>query len=416
MRVMTLDVGMFPFATRKSLMALMAVVLMFTAGIGMATGSLLTEIAQLETGGESNQYATNTGNGAYGAFQQRTPALEDIGYENADGSWNASASGVASLQDYLNCSSCQIAGETKLLQNDWSYLEANGSVSSYLGKTGADGVVYNESALLECAQQLGASGCKTYLETGTCTYCSTNPHLAEDIAAASETDSSAITGTYTAVDNSAIASGEVSSGTALAQMESYCAPQVAELLKAMGRQKIDNATTMASTQALGYSLMNGEGVLSSTGTSGTYGLNTSGLSSTLFSKATCLDNLLSGLGLSGIFTPPSLSQLASALENAACSALQSEVSEMEQPVVSTLGEIDSSVSSAGGMGFFPGMSMASMTGMNFNLGTSSTGSSGLTVGSSSYNLQSVLNNNSAWTQSVNTAEKTDTTSVYSMGF
>ncbi|MGY8607561.1 hypothetical protein ACTVH1_18115 [Gluconobacter cerinus] len=403
--------------TARFAVCLLTLIASFMMPVTQALASTILDAVQhLETGSSSTAYSTNTGNGAYGAFQQRMIALKDIGYVNSDGSWNATNSGAASLSDYLNCSTCQVAGETALLQKDWSYLQSNGTVSEYLGKTGADGNVYNESALLECAQQMGAAGCKEYISTGTCDLCSTNPHLAADIALASQSDSSAITGSNTLVDNSAnTAGGTVSSGTALAQMETYCAPEVNQLMQEMGRQNINAATLMASNSGTGYSLMNGDGVIKASSSGGTpsYGINSDGLLSNVFGNVSCLKNMMSGLGLNAVFTPPNVSNLANTLEQQSCSALTSEVSTMIQPVSNTVGTINSAISGYGNMGFFPGMSVASLTGMNLNLGTGGGGVSGTVagVGSSGYNFSSLMNNDSSWAQAITTPSGISNTAV-----
>ena len=139
------------------------VALMSFPMVTIYAASIVEAIGGLESG---NNFKTNTGNGAWGAYQQRTPALKDIGYMNKDGSWNAQASGAASLADYINCAACQTKGEIAYLNKNWSYMNSNGSVKKYLGTTGSNGIAYNQSALLECSNQMGASGCKDYLTNG----------------------------------------------------------------------------------------------------------------------------------------------------------------------------------------------------------------------------------------------------------
>jgi hypothetical protein len=378
---------------------------------GVTGNAFLNAVQQAETSGQANPYATNTGNGAYGAFQQRTPFLKDIGYENADGSWNAQKSGAASLSDYLQCSSCQVTGEMQGLGNDWKYLNANGAVSNYLGKVGPDGITYNQSALLECAQQMGAGGCNTYLQTGVNN--SGNPHLVADIAAASATDSSAITGGNLQVNNSSLASGgTVSAGTAAAQMATYCSQQVQQMLAQNGKQMIDAKRAIAMSGQTGYTLMNGQGVLDAAGLGGSAGgsggagtglfgnaLNIGGNGQSSFMHMSCIDRMLNG-GLNMIFTPPNLSSILAMLEQAVCQKATQMFSQLMQPVTQSLSQVTSmGGKSFGGGGFFPGLSLASLGGgINTNAGGGgmSVGIAGVGQAGTNASVSSVLNGDTTW--------------------
>lgn len=372
---------------------------------------LTSVILQLESSGN---YQTNTGNGAYGGYQQTKIALEDIGYINKDGTWNSSASGASSLSDYLSCSSCQTKGEVAFLQKQWSYMNSNGDVSKYLGTTGSNGITYNQSALLECANQMGAAGCNDYLANGSnCTNAmcklalSQNSHFVADLATASEGDSSAITGGNTVVNNSALASGgSVSTATATAELASYCAKEVQALLSKTGEQAIDNRVTLASNSETGYTLMNGKGLLDDalangggignlTGTSGSSSSGSSSsdddvtsllggtLSNAGYRTASCLDNILSGItSLGGLFSNFNLNSILSQLENMACSQVQSQFSNFVQPAYSFISNLNGDLQVGGG-GWMPGMQIASV-----NLGS----------GNSQF-FSDILKNNSDWYQS-----------------
>jgi len=411
-------------------LSLVVIGLLASAPAAYAAGtSLLGEVQTLETGGESSPYTTVTsvgGGTSIGAFQQKYAALEDIGYYE-NGSFTA-ASGVSSLAAYEQCSSCQVAAETAILKKDWSYLESNGTVSTYMGSN-QDGITWNESALIECAQQLGATGCKNYLETGVNN--SGNPHLLADIAAASETDSSAITGeATTAVDNyGAITSdAQISSGTAEASILSYCSKQIAALISEMARSNVNNAALIAENGATGFTMSDGSGVVSSLTSSGGSTL-TSDTGTGTFLKNSCLTNLFSNLLPSAIFQLPSLSSILSQIENAACNAMNSEVTTLVQPVSDTLGTVSSDIdstqstllaSSLGGGGFFPGLSLGYLgfTGGSSDSSSSSSGLSYTSNASSSnfslnFSASSLLNGSAPLSNGVSSAGATGASSIYS---
>lgn len=369
----------------------------FATPAGITPGTILASIQSSESGGYGDDPWGATNQSHYGAFQQGDQALQQIGYENSDGTWNATASGAASLSDYLQCSSCQIKGEEAYLSSNWSYAESNGIVSDYLGKTGADGNVYNESAILECTNYFGPTGCKNYISgnytSGVQAAMAANPHIAADIAKASETDSSAITGGNTQVDNSAnAAGGTVSAATATAQMMTYCAKEVQELMNAAGAQEVDRQTQLAGSKDFGYTLMDGNGIADDANSGGFDGLSQVG-----YAAKSCLSNLLSQIsGLSMFFTKPDLSSLLSQAINAACSAVQSNLSQTMSPLYEKVGDLNN-MGYVGGGGFMPGMQL-------FNASLSQGGSGGLvninnggsTSSYGSANFQSLMNGDSSW--------------------
>ncbi len=364
---------------------------------GITPGTIVASIQNSESGGYGdNPWGANTGNQHYGAFQQGHRALHQIGYENSDGSWNAAKSGASSLNEYLTCSSCQIKGEESYLADNWRQAQSNGLVKSYLGQTGADGNVYNESAILECTNYFGASGCKNYIAGNydkVSQAMANNPHIAADIAKASATDSSAITGGNTQVDNSAnAAGGTVSAATATAQMMTYCAKEVQELMNAAGAQEVDRQTQLAGSKDFGFTLMDGNGIADDAN-SGDGGFD--GLSRVGYAAKSCLSNLLSQVsGLSMFFTKPDLSSLLSQAVNAACSAMQSQLSQTMSPLYEKVGDLNN-MGYVGGGGFMPGMQL-----FNANMGQGGSGSlininnGGKTT--SIGNFQSLMNGDSSW--------------------
>lgn len=357
-----------------------------------SAGTFLDFVGSKESQHTSNAFnPANGGMGAMGEFQQRDMALEDTGYltksSNGTYTWTGK-NGVNSKEDYLNCSSCQYSSETQFLKDSWSQLQNNGA-TSYIGKTGADGVTYNEGALIECAQQLGAAGCKSYIETGQCggQTCD-NPHLAQDIALASGVDASEITNSQnTQVDNSGLASGgSISSGTALAGIETACAKEVADALKDLGQQEVNGAQLLATQPGTGFTTANGKSPLSGDGSMD--GRNP-------FSVASCLDSLRPGLGVNMIFGQASnlISNTISQAKSSMCSALQSTVNNLTSPIYNAVSNGVSSGMSyldslqPGGAlgGYLPSVgSLVNQSGFSVNATQTTLGNSGLNVNGKNY--------------------------------
>lgn len=366
-------------------------------------------VQSVETGGVTNPLsAKNSSSSAIGAFQITKSELVQIGYENADGSWNSS-SGASSQAEFLSCQSCQVNAVNASLTDNWSQLKNAGTVNQYLGQT-VNGITYNESALLECAYQAGAAGCANFLAAGGGTAAAQqyfhNANAEANIAAASEADSSAITGGNTIVDNSGRAGGgTVSSGTALAQMETYCASEVSALMQSVGQQEITDAAALAGSGSTGYTLLNGQGVTDALASPSAFFMDPT--SSTGMMQLSCVDNLLNGAGINSIFTLPTLSQLLNQLQNAVCQAASTQMSQLMSPVSNELGQV---TSMAQGGGFFPGLSLTSLGG-SFSVGTGGGGLS--TSGSTSVSVTSILNQENSWYASPTTATPSST---YFTGF
>ena len=360
--------------------------------------SVVYKIGGIESG---NNYSTNIGNGALGAYQLRTVALQQNGYKDASGNWTGK-DGITSTDQFLGCAACQTNVENNYLHDEWNQLQANGS-TSYVGQTGKNGLVYNEGALLECGNYLGPKGCNDYL-TGNLTQSDIDhinsiggeDKLIADMALASEGNTSAITGGYTQVDNTGLAQGgTLSTSSAAAQMFTACAQEIQKMMNQASEAQIDSATTMAGMSATGYTLMNGRGIMDDIVANGgnmsnpggsasdTSFLNNLGgsLSGSGYRVAGCLDNMINQItGPGAIFlNKPDLDGILSQLTNMACSAMQQQFSNLVQPAYKLVGDVNSNLSIGGG-GFLPGMQI---------------GSVGLSSGNSSY-VNSLLNNDPSW--------------------
>lgn len=358
-------------------------------------GSFVDFVGSKESGNlpdASHAYNSSGGGiGAIGQFQQRGAALVDTGYmtksSNGQYTWTGK-NGVNSQEDYMNCSSCQYSSETQFLKDQWGYLKSNGA-TNYIGKTGADGVTYNEGALIECSQQLGAAGCKNYIETGLCggQTCD-NPHLANDIALASGVDASEITGSQnTSVDNSSLAKGgSISNGTALAGVETACSKEVADALKDLGQQEVNGAQLLATQPGTGFTTANGKSPLNSDGSMD--GKNP-------FSVASCLDSLRPGLGINMIFGQGSnfISNIINQAKSSMCSALQSTVNNLTTPIYSAVNNsVSNGMSSLDSLqpggalgGYLPSVgSLINQSGFSVNASQTSLGNSGLNINGQNY--------------------------------
>lgn len=369
--------------------------------VGLITTSIASAkdyfdiVGQMESNGN---YATNTGNGAYGKYQFRKQTLTDLGYMK-NGQWTGK-NGLTSMDSFLSCSTCQDKAALEYGKSSWNTLNSNQTVNNYLGKTTSSGVVLNESALLECAHYFGPTGCKTYLDGCNTTSCQAalakNPHIENNMAKASEGDSSAITGgTNLVVDNSALAAGgKMSSSVALGQIASYCAKEVQALLNTAGEQAINNQVTLAGNSETGYTLMNGQGLLDDAlkngGGIGNLGGNDDNnvssllggtLSNAGYRTASCLDNMMNSItSIGGVFSNIDLNSVLSQLQNQACSKMQNQFSSIVQPIQSEISNLNGNLQVGGG-GFLPGMQI---------------GSVGLSNSGSGNTFRSLLENNSDW--------------------
>lgn len=350
----------------------------------------------------SGNYATNTGNGAYGKYQFQKKTLQGMGYINQNGTWTGK-DGLNSMSDFLACSTCQDNAALNYSKATWAELNNRGIVDDFLGTQTSGGVTLNEGALLECAHIMGGSACSDYLRNGcssaTCQkYLAANPGFEKNLARASEGDVSAITGKNgLTVDNSSMAAGgTVSNNSALAQIASYCAKEVQALLNTAGEQAVNNHVTIAGNSETGYTLMNGQGLLDdalkngggignltpgATSDSDVSSLLGGTLSNAGYRTASCLDNLLNSItSVGGVFSNINLGNILTQLQNQACSKAQSQFSSIVQPIQSEISNLNGNLQVGGG-GFLPSMQI---------------GTIGLSNSSNNTTFRSMLENNSDW--------------------
>lgn len=301
-------------------------------------GSITAAFAQFESAG--NGAATNPNSTATGAYQDTIGFLQSAGIV-APGSANNVTSadfgnsnwsnitfqpnpyGITSRQDLLNAPlSVQTAIENAGLAQTYSQQVANGS-TSYIGQTAPGGQVINQSALLACGEQLGAAGCKSYLQNGTTGNPATDASVQAEMQALSQTDSSAITGTPTlAVAQANGGSGSGGGNGSHAYM--YCPPSISSALQQGSIANINAAVMLASNPSTGYSLADGSPINA--------GASLGGSQPDDFGVSSCLANLFSLQGLNGLFTVPNLSSILSHLVGMACSYAENVKSQMLAPL------------------------------------------------------------------------------------
>jgi hypothetical protein len=131
---------------------------------------------------------------------------------------------------------------------------------------------------------------------------------------------------------------------AAAMADGYCDPKVAQLQVDAAKAKIEQDGKLAQSD-LGYSRLGGGGVDS-------YLTDTEPSS---FTGLSCLDKLMNS-GTDIMFRPPSMSDLLSQIENAACAKANDIYQSVTQPIN------DSLYQTADLGGFFPGMNLGSLGG------------------------------------------------------
>lgn len=299
-------------------------------GLAHAQTSFLQMAATLESGGSTT--ATNPNSTSTGMYQDTQAALAQAGIltinsppgpaqYGASGNWSnvtfkPNPYGITSQQSLLNASpQTQTAIETSYLQSVWQQDQSMG-LTNYVGQT-VNGQQINQSAILGCSEYLGSSGCSQYLSTG-----SAGPLTAgaeQLIAQYSQADSSSITGTQglaVAQSTPGVGAGQEN----LAGSGDYCDPTIGKALAAASQQQVNAEVNLAENPQTGYSLPNSSGILSPTGS---------------FSQYSCLNNIFNN-GLSVIFQIPSLTQILSQLENAACTAVDGEMASALSPLSQSL--------------------------------------------------------------------------------
>lgn len=346
-----------------------ALVVVASGAAHAAAGQWISDLAMKESGG--NQYQTNPYSTAIGSYQLTEAALVSAGYATETGpvtaaDYNGNDSnlvftgkdGVNSVQDFMANQAAQTNAAETYAKQAYGALSSSGTVSQYMGQT-VNGQVMNQSAMLTGAYVLGPQGFKDYLANGGKVYTNGvyDPTLTAEvqsrIADGSQYDASAITGGYTSVPNSepGANTGPVTPSTVASSL--YCNPYVSQLLVEGAKSFINQARAEVIDPQTGYTLLNGNSVAQAAGLAP--GGSTVGGGTGTFGEFGCLSNLLGG-SLNVLFEPPNLSGILQQLENSVCSAAQSEMSNLVQPVTSAL------FNNTNLGGFFPGLGLGALAG------------------------------------------------------
>lgn len=369
------------------LIAAIALVFSFyAAALGQSTGgtSFIQMVGQLESGGNANPLsATNPNSTSTGMYQDTQAALAQAGIltinsppgpaqYGANGDWSnvtfrPNSYGITSRQDLMNASpQVQTAIENSYLSSVWQQDQSQG-LTSYVGQS-VNGQEINQSAILGCSEYLGTTGCSQYLSTGSAG--SLTAGAEQLISQYSQADSSSITGQQ-GVQVAQTLPGVSAGQEDLAGAGAYCDTTVGQALSAVAQKEVQAETNLAENPQTGYSLPNGSGILNPSGSFGQY---------------SCLSNIFNN-GLNVVFQVPSLSQILSELENAACTAVDGAIQQSLAPLSQSLFQnVGADGFSAGALGASigttntPGVSgyVESPT-SNFSLGTYSPVGSGLGV-------------------------------------
>jgi hypothetical protein len=131
------------------------------APIQGASSSYTDALAQSES---SNNYQAVNQFGYLGKYQFGSMALQDTGFQDAEGNWTGRA-GINSAEDFLNNPAVQEAAQQEFMGKQDSYLQSNGA-TQYIGTTIQD-VTITKEGLRAAAHLVGASKVKEMLETGT---------------------------------------------------------------------------------------------------------------------------------------------------------------------------------------------------------------------------------------------------------
>lgn len=372
-----------------------------------ARTSFLNGLASEESGG--NASATSPYSTSVGQYQMTEAALQDTGFGTQTGAVTASnyngnlsnftfsgKDGVTSVQSFLSNPAAQQAAAGAYSQHLWNDLSSSGVANQYLGKT-VNGQVMNQSGMLMGAYLLGSQGMSNYLKNGGVVL---NPDgsvnqtmtrlAAQRIAAGSQLDSSSITGNDTVVADSQSGVGQAPGAYSATSVAStmYCSPTVAKMLVEGAANYIQRVKNLATDPKTGYTLLNGNSVAQAAGVSP--GASTVGGSTGTFGEFSCLSNLMGG-NLNMLFEPPNLSSVLQQMVSSVCSAADSELTSLAQPISSAI----SQNYSLGG--FFPGA--------NISAGTSASlgGGNGFSIGSNvnPKNILSGNGGNTGWYTSTN---------------
>ncbi|GBQ86062.1 hypothetical protein AA14337_3231 [Acetobacter malorum DSM 14337] len=300
--------------------------------------------------GGAKGFGASGSNGAYlGAFQLSSSALQDAGFKNSDGSWTQKAQsyGVSSDSDFLSTPEAQIAADTAYNAKNASYLQSDlgPSYSSYLNSTDKySGTTLSSGALAYCSESLGASGCATYLKTGniSATALADNPSWQNggwqknmqkmSTTSLGDTVDATVTSSTTTDSN-----GNTESATTVSSM--YCAPEVKAAMQSSSANMLNNWVKLAEMPGTGYTLVNGQSVLQAGGgmSSGDPGYvsDEGDMYNAGYAAVSCIKQILNTRPMLST-SSFSLSGLLQQLASAACNAMQTQFSNLTQPVNQSL--------------------------------------------------------------------------------
>lgn len=389
-----------------------ATALALTLSFGCSTVALASSFDDFQLNTESSgRFGIDTHTGYIGAYQMGDAALQTVGYQDSHGNWTGK-NGATSKAAYLACNACQTDSAISYDKAVWSSLQSNGTAN--LVGTTKNGVVMNESSIEECGYVLGPGGCHEYLTSdgnysaGLQRSLEKNPTIDSIMAKASQVDASAVTGKFTSVDNAAAAAkagGTISGGSAAAQIATFCAKEVQELMAQAGEQEVSRRTALANSGKTGYTLMDGNGILDDAGVDGTGRggiLSASALKQYGYEARTCMQNALDSIsGVSSFFNKPDIAGLINQAINQACGMATSQLQNFASPLYNKVSELNN-YAYVGGGGYMPGMQLGSL-----NVGTGGGGTTGCSNGVCQFSLSSLVNNDSSWYKGSDSQESSD---------
>jgi hypothetical protein len=346
-------------------------------------------------GGAAGFGAVNQSTDALGAFQLTPAALQDAGFQNADGSWTAQAQamGVNSQASFLSNPSAQLAADNAYNAKNVQYM-GNG----WDGQT-VNGSTLDSGNLAYCSEALGAGGCKQYLQTGQVPAQDLpgNPQwqnggFAKNMNFMGNTSTSGCSATDV---NTTTQNGVTT--TTVAGL--YCDPAIMNQLVSNSQQMVNAWTLLAERPETGYTLLGGQSVLQAAGLIGPgqpgYVNPGSGLGSgggpppfggADFAMTSCLSKL-SGNGIDIIFSVPSIDQILNQLLQMACNMAGQLFTQLTAP-------LDQSVYQAFSLnGAIPGLDLGTFSA---NGGSGGAGGSLLTLGGNANSIS--LSPDNSWYQ------------------
>ncbi len=248
--------------------------------------------------------------------------------------WN-----IRSTQDFIANPAAQQDAIRMVAASNYRSL---GNTSDLIGQQ-RHGLTLNDAMLVECAYILGGRGCRGALN-------GEEPFLSQAMsnrafqrmAGAANLDVSSVTGRAgQAGGGQAIDPG---TGQALPNERPlieglFCDPEILRTIQQHGAQEVDRRVAIAADPRLGYSTLNGQGVLAMAGVGG--GVSPGMGTNSTFLSMSCIDRILNtGLGLGNLFQLPTWSQLQSMamrmMENFVCGQANQLFARAMQPVNTAL--------------------------------------------------------------------------------